>query len=99
MLRTQSFTPEAQKSSQLRPPLPGSLCSESGSVSPAPGSKCPVWVRGLFSELERGAKVPETAGGSARSPHSSAQGQGQGQQGVRAGRRSAGGARDGPRFG
>lgn len=95
MLRTQSFAPEAQKSSQLRPPLPGSLCSGSGSVSPAPGSRCPVWARGLFSALERGAKVPETAGGSARSPRNSAQGQ----QGVRAGRRSAGGARDGPRFG
>lgn len=41
--------------------------------------------------------MPETAGGSARSPRSSAPGRGR--QGVRVGRRSAGGARDGPRFG
>lgn len=96
VLRTQTFTPP-QKGFELRPPLPGSLCSESGSVSPAPGLKYLVWAHGLVSASARGAKALETAGGSARSPRSGAQVRGR--LGVRAGRRSAGGARDGPRFG
>lgn len=84
------------KSSEVRPPLPGSLCSESGSVSPSHGLKCPVWARGRVSAPERSAKALETAGGSVRSPRSSAGARGQ--QGGRAGRRSAEGVRDGPRF-
>lgn len=102
VLRTQISPPSPKKplrgfkSSEVRPPLPGSLYSESGSVSPSHGLKCPVWARGQVSAPERSAKALETAGGSVRSPRSSAGAWGQ--QGWRAGRRSAEGVRDGPRF-
>lgn len=72
-------TAQRLRSSKVRPPVPGSLCSGSGSASPSPGLKCPVWAHGLASVLERNVKVLGMAGGSVQSPRSNVrQGPGQG---------------------
>lgn len=81
MLRTQKKnlpekTPQRPKSSKVRPPVPGSLCNESGSTSPSHGLKCPIWGRGMVLVLERNVKVPGMVGVSVQSPRSNAQGQG-----------------------
>ncbi len=89
--------PWRPKWSKVRPPVPGFLCSGSGSTSPSPGLKCPFLGRWLALAPERGVKVQGKAAGSVQSPHSNVR-WGQGLEGVWAGWWGAGGARDGPRF-
>lgn len=69
------------KNSRVRPPVPGCLCSGSGSTSPSPGLRCPVWVRGLALVPVRGVKEPGRAAGSVQSPHSNVR-QGRGLEGA-----------------
>lgn len=86
-----------KKAQKFRPPVPGCLCNESGSISPSPDLRCQVWGHGLALVLERGVREQGREAESVQSPHSNVRGRWW-LQSVQVGRWGAIKGQDGPRF-